>query len=90
MKNLVYRFGSLGSRIPKMENQPKETEKIDKHLVHTGAGNFGNMDAGEFKSFSKDAKLSNHLQEKIGKLKADDKDVIKEKKKKNKPITFVL
>ena len=89
MRTLVYRFGSLGSSVPKMKEQPKETEDIDKHLVNDGTG-FHTMTAHDFKDLSKEAKLSGHVQDKIGKLKVDEKKIARDKRKKNKPITFTL
>jgi hypothetical protein len=85
----VYRFGSLGKRTTNIDRQPVQTESVDMHIVSDGSG-FKTMDAGEFKQLSKDSKLSSHLQDKITKLKVDDKKALKEKKKKNKRITFVL
>lgn len=89
MKTLVYRFGALGNSIPKLKDQPKETENVDKHLVNDGS-QFHTMTAHDYKDLSQVAKLSGAVQDKIGKLKVDEKKLAREKRKKNKPITFTL
>ena len=89
MKTLVYRFGCLGSSVPRLKDQPKQTEDVDKHLVNDGSG-FHTMTAHDFKDLTKEAKLSSSVQDKIGKLKVDEKKIAREKRKKNKPITFTL
>jgi len=85
----VFRFSALGSRIPNIAKQPTQTQEVDKHIISDGSG-FETMNASQYKDLSKSAGLSGHVQEKISKLKVDDKKAIKDKKKKNKKITFVL